>query len=190
MAVEQEQPQVRPRVEDLAQDQRNAARFADAGGAEHGEMLAQHFVDVDVGADGRVLLQVADVDRVRAGDVVDQPQLVADDQRGRIADRRIVGDAALEIVLAVIALLDLAHHVEAGGGAETLFVRGVGDVLGDFRHHADQQRFGALDTQELADRDGGVARRIDAFCRQAHARLRAADGQNASARPIGILNRF
>ena len=30
--------------------QRDAARFADAGRAEHGEMLAQHLVDVDVGA--------------------------------------------------------------------------------------------------------------------------------------------
>ena len=33
-------------------------------------------------------------------DVVDQPQLVVRDQRGRIADRRIVGDAALEIARA------------------------------------------------------------------------------------------
>ena len=77
VAVEQEQAQVRPRIEDLLQDQRDAARLADAGGAEHGEMLAQHFVDVDVGADGGVLLQVPDVDRVGARDVVDQPQLVA-----------------------------------------------------------------------------------------------------------------
>ena len=100
VAVEQEQPQVRPRIEDLAQDQRDAARFADAGGAEHREMLAQHFVHIDVGADRGVLLQVADVDRVGAGDVVDQPQLVARDQRRRIADRRIVGDAALEVVRA------------------------------------------------------------------------------------------
>ena len=50
-----------------------------------------------------VLLQLADVDRVRAGDVVDQPELVARDQRGRIADRRIVGDAALEVGFAVVA---------------------------------------------------------------------------------------
>ena len=72
----------------------------------------------------RVLLQMPDVDRVRAGDVVDQPQLVARDQRRGIADRRIVGDAALEIVLAVVALLDLAHHVEARGGAEALLAGG------------------------------------------------------------------
>ena len=175
VAVEQEQAQVRPRIEDLAQDQRDAARLADAGGAEHGEMLAQHVVDVDVGADRRVLLQVADVDRVGARDVVDQPQLVARDQRGRIADRRIVGDAALEVVRAVVALLDLAHHVEARGGAETLLARGRGDVLRHLGDHADQQRLGALDAQELADRDRGVARRIDALRRQADARLRAAD---------------
>ena len=89
-------------------------------------MLAQHLVDIDVGADADVLLQVPDVDRVGALDVVDQAQLVARDQRGRIADRRIVGDAALEVLRAVVALLDLAHHVEARGGAETLLVRGGG----------------------------------------------------------------
>ena len=115
----------------------------------------------------RVLLQVADVDRVGAGDVVDQPQLVARDQGRRIADRRIVGDAALEVVRAVVALLDLAHHVEPRGGAETLLVRGRGDVLRDLGDHADQQRLRALDAQELADRDRGVARRIDAGRRQA-----------------------
>ena len=60
--------------QDLLQDERDAARLADAGGAEHGEMLAQHFVDVDVGADRCVLLEVADVDRVRARDVVDEAQ--------------------------------------------------------------------------------------------------------------------
>ena len=139
VAVEQKQAQVRPRVEDLAQDQRDAARLADAGGAEHGEMLAQHFVHVDVGADGRVLLQLPDVDRVGAGDVVDQPQLVARDQGCRIADRRIVGHAALEIMRTVVALLEFAHHVEARGGAETLLVRGRGDVLRDLGDHPDQQ---------------------------------------------------
>src|SRR5204862_5404286 len=154
VAVEQKDSQVRPRVEDLAQDQRDAARFADARRAQYGEMLAQHFVYIDVGADRYVLLQLSDVDRVGARNVVDQPQLVARDQRGRIADRRIVGDAALEIVLAVVALADFAHHVEARGGTETLFVRGRRDVLRDFRHHSDQQRFRALDAQELADRYG------------------------------------
>src|SRR5215468_4530697 len=38
------------------------SRLADAGGAEHGEVLAQHVVDVDVSADRAVLLQVPDLD--------------------------------------------------------------------------------------------------------------------------------
>jgi hypothetical protein len=38
-------------------------RFADAGSAEHGKMLAQHFIDVEAGRDRRVLLKLPDLDR-------------------------------------------------------------------------------------------------------------------------------
>ena len=70
--IDQEHAQVGPRVEDLAHQQRDAARLADAGGAEHREMLAHHVVDVDVGRDRLVLLQRADVDRAGARHVEDQ----------------------------------------------------------------------------------------------------------------------
>ncbi len=189
VAIEQEEPKIRPRLEDLLQDQRDAARLADAGRAEDREMLVQHVVDVDVGADRGVLLQVADVDRVGAGDIVDQAQLIARDQRGRIADRRIVGDAALEMGLAVIALPDLAHHVEARGRTKTLLARGCRDVLRHLRDHSDQQRLGALDAQELADGDRSFADRVDALQRQADARRRAADRKDAPARAPRIKNR-
>ncbi len=188
VAVEQEQAQVRPRIEDLAQDQRNAARLADAGGAEDREMLAQHVVHVHVRADGGVLLEVADVDRVGTGDIVDQPQFVARDQGGGISDCRIVRDAALEVLRAVVALSDLAHHVETRRGAVTSLASGCADVLRDLRHHADEHRLRALDAQELADRDRGLALAygVDAAGRKPDGRLRSAHRQDVSAGAIGV----
>ena len=99
--IDQEHAQVRPRVEDLPQQQRDAARLADAGGAEHREVLAHHVVDIDVGGDRGVLLQRADVDRAGAGHVEDQPQLALRDHLDGVADHRIFGDAALEEVAAL-----------------------------------------------------------------------------------------
>ena len=42
--VDEEDPQVRPHLQNLAQDDGNPARFTDARAAEEGEMLAQHVV--------------------------------------------------------------------------------------------------------------------------------------------------
>ena len=73
-----------------------AARLAGARAAEEGEMLAQHVVDLDVGADRAVLLQVPDVDRVGAGRVVDGAQAVAAERVDPVAHHGILGDAALK----------------------------------------------------------------------------------------------
>ena len=94
--VEQEDAQVRPRFEDFVEQQRHAGRFADAGRAEHREMLGQHFLDIDIGDDRRVLLQGADIDLVRSARRVDRAQFLIGDQLDGVADGRIVGDAALE----------------------------------------------------------------------------------------------
>ena len=96
MRIDQEDAQVRPRLENLLQDDGDAARLADAGGAENGEVLADQIVDVDVDADVRVLLQVADMGVVGVGAAVDQAQFALAQHRGGIADVRILGDAALE----------------------------------------------------------------------------------------------
>src|SRR5215208_3954984 len=60
----QEDAQVRPLFQNLLQHDSDAARLADAGGAENGEMLGQQIVDLGVDADGIVLLQRADLDGV------------------------------------------------------------------------------------------------------------------------------
>ena len=111
--VEQEDAQVRPRFEDFVEQQRHAGRFADAGRAEHREMLGEHFLDVDIGDDRAVLLQGADIDLVRAGRRVDRAQFRIGDQVDGIADGRIVGDAALEF--GPVAAEDFAEQVDAGG---------------------------------------------------------------------------
>ena len=96
VGIDQEDAQVRPRFQKLLQDDRDARRLADAGGAEHGEMLADHFGAVDVAADAGVLLQVADIDRARSRHLVDDAQLGVGHHGGAVADHGIVRDAALE----------------------------------------------------------------------------------------------
>ena len=61
--VDEEDPQVRPHLQNLTQDDGNPARFTDARAAEEGEMLAQHVIDIDVGGYRAVLLQMPDFDR-------------------------------------------------------------------------------------------------------------------------------
>lgn len=95
--VEQEDAQRRPRLQDFVEQQRHAGGFADAGRAEHGEMLRQHFFDVDIGDHRGILLQGSDIDLVGAARLIDDAQVVAGDQVYRVADGRVVGDAALEL---------------------------------------------------------------------------------------------
>ena len=181
--VEQEDAQVRPGLEDFLQQQRDAARLADAGGAEHGKMLAQHLVHVDMRGDRDVLLEMADIDRVNRRDVVDEPQFGAADQVRRVADRRIFADAALEILLAACVRLDLAHQVDARRAAIAAFARDRGRLHGHFRDHADEQRGAPRDAEKLADRDRGFVEGLQAGFRQSDARLRAMDRQDA---PCGL----
>ena len=93
MRIDQENPQVRSRHQNLLQDHGDAGGFADAGGAENCEMLVEQFVDIDHGGDFRVLMQRADLRRMLDRGV-DQTQFVAGHQQCRFADHRIFGDAA------------------------------------------------------------------------------------------------
>ncbi len=78
-------------------------------------MLGQHFLDIDIGDDGVILLQGADIDLVRSGRRIDRAQLLIGDQVDGIADGRIIGDAALEFG-AIRAAEDFAEQVDAGDG--------------------------------------------------------------------------
>ena len=186
MRVDQEQAQVVARLEDLAQDERDAGRLADAGGAEHGEMLAHHVVDIDVGIDARVLLQGPDVDPPRRRDVVDELKLVMSQEIGGVADQRVLGHAALEERLAVVLPLDLAEKIQLTDGMVGEIVPGRGSRRGDLGDHADQEGGSGTDREELADSRVGVrGRAIPARDVEAHARLRAVDRNDPSERHGG-----
>ena len=134
MDVEQEYPQVRPRLQDLVEQQRYAGRFADAGGAEHREMLGKHFLDVDIGDHGLVLLQGADIDLVRPARRIDRAKVLGGDELDGIADRRIIGDAALEF--RTLAAGNFAEQVDRCGrhvfiGVRLVLARHLGDHRDD-----------------------------------------------------------
>jgi hypothetical protein len=82
-------------------------------------VLGEHLFDVDIGNDRTVLLQEADVDLVGSRRRVDRAQLLTGDQVDRVADGRIVGDAALEFRL-VAGVEDLAEQVDRGNGDVTV----------------------------------------------------------------------
>ncbi|MGC0324952.1 hypothetical protein ABIG06_005581 [Bradyrhizobium sp. USDA 326] len=146
--VEQEDAQVRPRLQDLVEQQRDAGRFADAGRAQHGEMLGQHLLDIDIGDDGAVLLEETHIDLIRPGWRVDRAQLLAGDQVDGIADGRIIGDAALEFGL-VRGVEDLAEQVDRGNGDVAVGARQI--LAGDLGDHRDDDRAGAANADETAD---------------------------------------
>src|SRR6266581_4233452 len=60
--------------QDFLQHEHHRARLAHSGGSEHREVLAQHVVDIDIGADGAVLLEMSNFDYRGAGDIEHQPQ--------------------------------------------------------------------------------------------------------------------
>jgi hypothetical protein len=148
MHVEQENPQVRPCLEDFVQQQRYAGRFADAGRAEHGEMLREHLFDIDIGEDGRVLLQGADIDLVRSARGIDRSQLLAGNQFDIVADGRIIGDAALEFG-AIRYAENLAEQIDRGAGDVDVGGRQI--LAGYFGDHGDDGGIRAADADKPAN---------------------------------------
>jgi len=158
--VEQENPQVRPCLQNLVEQQRHAGRFADAGGAEHGEVLGEHLLDVDIGDHRAVLLQGADIDLVRPARRIDRAKILCGNEVDGIADRRIIGDAALEF--GAFAARNFAEQIDRRTrdvvvGGRRILARYLGD-------HRDDGGIGAADTDEAADGgahfgDGHLARR-------------------------------
>ncbi len=151
--IDQEDAQVRARVEDLLQNDGDAARLADAGGADDGEMPAHQLVDVDVHADFGVLLQVADMRMVGVGRAIDQPQLALGEQQRAVADVRIFHDAALELRRAAFAGTNLADQIEARDFAiGRSAARRHHGLLADIGDQPDGQHFAGHHAHEFSDR--------------------------------------
>ena len=172
VAVEQNNAQVGPRFHDLVEDDRHAARLADAGRAEDREVARHQPIDHHPRGDVFVVMQRADGDAALADRRIDELEFVAPDDVDLVANRRIIRDAAGKKLGAVGAEGELAHQIDLGDDAETL----VRVVARDFRDHADQLASARLDVDERADggpRLVGVDRR-----RKPHQRLRAAHAQD------------
>ena len=75
-------------------------------------MAAHQMVDVDVHPDVGVLLQIADMGVVAVGGAVDHGEFGIAEQLGAVADVRVFGDAALELVRGAGFVLDLADQID------------------------------------------------------------------------------
>ena len=190
--VDQEEAQVRARIENLLQDDGDAARLADAGGADDGEMPAHQLVDVDVHADIGVLLQVADMGMVGIGAAVHQPQLARGEQQRAVADVGIFHDAALEARRAIFAGANLADQIEPrdfavgrpAGRRRHRFLADIGD-------HADDDGLVGDHAHEFADRGmlaAAVARgELDGGLRTRDGRYAADQIVSGPCRRMGML---
>ena len=94
--IEQQDMGLRVLLENAPQDQRHRAGFAGAGGAEHGEMLAEQLVDLDHRRDRGVLLDMADADGGVGVAGIGLGELVLAGPEHDIAERGIGRDAAPE----------------------------------------------------------------------------------------------
>jgi hypothetical protein len=92
--INQENAKVRLLIQNLLQDDSNAVRLADTGGAEHREVLAHQILDVDLRRNRVVLLQYADWIEIGVA-AIDDAQFAIGHQHRRFADDRIFRDAAL-----------------------------------------------------------------------------------------------
>src|SRR3978361_1830651 len=138
-------------------------------------MLAEHFLDVDIGNDGLILLQGSDVDLIRSRWRVDRSQLLIGDQVDGVTDGRIVCDAALKFGT-YRAAENFAEQIDGGTG--DVDVRGWQIFAGYFRDHRHDCGIRAADADEPAD--GGPHLRVAHLaCRQkADPRKRTPDRNN------------
>ena len=164
----------------MLKEQRDRARFADPGGAENREMLAQHLINVEACRDCRVLLEVSDLNRARAAIMENEPQLARPHEDRCVADRRVGGHSALEVRRRRLVVADFAdqfelRHCDITCARCRLFrpQAHVGDEPG-------QQRLSGAYAEKLADCRAHLLGALRRRRRQADARLRAADGDNVT----------
>ena len=152
--IDQENPQVRSRVEDALQDCGDTAGFSHPRCTDDGKMPAYQLLDVDMDMDVRILLQMTDVDPVAVRGTVDQLQFgVSQHDRG-IADIRIFRDTALEVRASRLGA-NLADHVDFGHLAKRLAGARCGHRLfADLGNQADDQAFGRHDGHKFSNRCG------------------------------------
>jgi hypothetical protein len=150
-------------------------------------MFAHHVVDVDIGADRGILLQVPDIDRVGTGRIEHDAERVVADRDDRTADPGIAHDAALEISGAGLVENELAQQVHASGGGVALLA--VGQLVQrNVAQRSYDQRASVPDAEERPDGEVGLAAR-ERRGRELHHDLGAADRHHAAKGFGGIRRR-
>ena len=139
-------------LQNPSQDQRHRARLACAGGAEHGEVLAQQVVNLDHRRDARILLYVPDADRGVLIGGIGHRQFGLGRARHDVAETRIAGYAAPEALrVAIVVLRQFANELHFD---DAHFLRLV--VMGrsraaQRRNQRQRHRLFSVDLQQRAD---------------------------------------
>ena len=176
MRIQNEDSQVRPYPQNLGQHENHGARLTHPGCAEHGEVFAQHVIDIDIRGYGAVLLQVSDDHHGAAGKAVNRAQLAAAYSDYRIPDCRILGYAALELSRRA-GLPDLPDEVELGGRLATMRSGTRRRLQRYFGDDTEQKRIRGLYAEKLADCGAGRVR-FRGQGAETDGGLRAADRNN------------
>jgi hypothetical protein len=158
-AVDVEQQDVGLRVadEDALQDQRHDARLAGAGGAQHGEVLAQQLVQLGHRRDRGVLVDMAYANGLGEVAGIGPGKLTLAGAPDHVAERRIGGDAAAEAAVLVRfgRLVDVPRQLadELHLGDPELLVRSLVGRRRGAQRRDQRQRGGVqrVDLQQGAD---------------------------------------
>src|SRR5690606_16351127 len=101
-------------LQDFLQDEGDSTRLARAGRAEHGKVLAQQLLEIDVGGNRRIEAQAADLNGLAAINVMDRGNVADAEADDGAADGRISRDATVEAGIRLSVALDLAHEIDLG----------------------------------------------------------------------------
>jgi hypothetical protein len=151
MRVEQEDAHVRPYLQHFLKNCHDAARLPHSCGPQHRKMSGHHLVDVYIGRQRLILLQLADADRLIPLFPVNDTQLIAADCHHWIADVRILGNSTQKPPRSASFGPDFAHEVETGRGRVTLVSDNLRYFYGNLGDKTDQDRPFAHNGQEISD---------------------------------------
>lgn len=147
--IEDQHAQLRIGLDRFVKQQGHGGRFADAGGADDGEMLGEHRGHVDGGIQALVLGEGADDAGFLSAGIVDAGEVGGADAVGDRAEIGILADAGGKFFLTGWADMDFAHQLDFDA-------EGVVDLLAPFvgggLHGIDQR-----DDAVFTDADGNEA---------------------------------
>ncbi len=187
MRIEDEHTQARPNRYGTAQQQRDRARLANAGGPDQGEVTRQHILDADGRGNARILRDMADLDAGTVAEIMDQREIACPDAMRDRTDRRKGADAALETHSPLGAFL---HFTEKFHLDLDRVLLGLAPGRLDGMQLVDQRDDAAraqVDGDHPADGPGITRQPVSRRDRAENRGTRAVAGDDATERPFGRL---